>query len=94
MKLVIVLSRLICSYNMTSPLGSLSSESPQQELKKDMECIDNKSKGKIIPRDHRQYKACLQNNPITKIVIPNSLYYNWEAKIKLEKITLLCFNLR
>ncbi|XP_065908333.1 uncharacterized protein [Dysidea avara] len=53
-----------------------------------MECIDNKIKGKIIPtdpRDHRQYKACLQNNPIAKIVIPNSLYYDWEAKIKLQR---------
>ena len=72
---------------MTSPSGSQSSDSPQQRLRKDMERIDNKIKGKIIPRDprdHRQYKTYLQNNPIAQIEIPNSLYYDWEAKIALQ----------
>ena len=52
-----------------------------------METIDNKIKRKIIPRDprdHSQYKTYWQNNPIAQIEIPNSLYYDWEAKITLQ----------
>ena len=72
---------------MTSVLGSQTSESPEQKIKRKLERIDSKIKGKIIPsdsRDHRQYKDSLGKNPIAMIVIPNYLYYDWDAKISLQ----------
>jgi len=65
----------------------MSTLSPQQQLKKDIECIDNKIKGKIFaraPHNHRQYNVFLNKNPIASVEIPNSMYHDWDKKISLQ----------
>ena len=65
----------------------MSTLSPQQQLKKEIECIDNKIKGKIFaraPHNHRQYKVFLNKNPIASVEIPNSMYHDWDKKISLQ----------
>jgi len=65
----------------------MSTLSPQQQLKKEIECIDNKIKGKIFaraPHNHRQYKVFLNKNPIASVEIPNSMYHDWDKKISVQ----------
>jgi len=74
--------------NTTPSLGQDSrSDSPQQKLRRAMERIDNKIKGKILaepPHHHSHYNAYLQKNPIAVIKVPNSIYYDWDEKILLQ----------
>jgi len=66
---------------------SSASRSESDRLKSKLQCLRSKIESKIVasdPKNHRQYGPFANKGAVASLQIPNCIYHDWEAIMKLQ----------